>query len=110
MYQVWRFYLIFRLGDSNVSAVQKNVTDIDDKIIKANERGMPFEEVSRHFEKEFMGDMEALNIRQADFATRVSEYVPDIIDYIQTIIDNGFAYENAGSAYFWHSTLRRLRP
>ena len=81
--------------------VQMNVTDIDDKIIKkANERGMPFEEVSRHFEKEFMGDMEALNIRQADFATRVSEYVPGSIDYVQTIIDDGFAYENAGSAYF----------
>lgn len=66
----------------------------------SSKRGTPFQEVSRHFEKELMKNMEALNIRQADFVARVSEYVPDIIDYIQTIIGNGFAYEDAGSAYF----------
>lgn len=32
--------------------------------------------------------------------TRVSEYVPEIIEYIKKIIDNGLAYESNGSVYF----------
>lgn len=32
--------------------------------------------------------------------TRVSEYVPQIVEYIEKIIDNGFAYESNGSVYF----------
>lgn len=81
--------------------VQMNVTDIDDKIImRANERGIPFEKISREFEREFLEDMAALNVRPADFVTRVSEYVPEIVEYIEKIIQNGFAYESDGSVYF----------
>jgi len=32
--------------------------------------------------------------------TRVSEYVPEIVAYVQRIIDNGLAYESNGSVYF----------
>lgn len=44
--------------------------------------------------------MEALNVRAPDVQTRVSEYVPEIIEYVQKIIDNGYAYEANGSVYF----------
>lgn len=64
-----------------------------------------FEALSRKMEKEFMGDMRALNvgnlkhflmtiffqILDADKLTRVSEYIEPIIAYIQKIISNGFA-------------------
>lgn len=60
-----------------------NITDIDDKIIKtANEQGKDFMEISRHMETEFFKDMTALNIRPPTVITRVSEYVPEIIDFI----------------------------
>lgn len=81
--------------------VQMNVTDIDDKIIKrANERGIPFEHLSRYYENEFMEDMDSLNVLRPHYLTRVSEYVPEVIEYIERIIGNGFGYESEGSVYF----------
>lgn len=81
--------------------VQMNVTDIDDKIIKrANERGVSAEELAREFENEFMEDMDSLNVKRPDFLTRVTEYVPEVIQYIEKIISNGFGYESCGSVYF----------
>jgi len=41
-----------------------------------------------------------LNVALPDVITRVSEYVPEIVQFIQKIIDNGFAYEANGSVYF----------
>ena len=39
-------------------------------------------------------------IQQPDVVVRVSEYLPEIIKYIQKIIENGYAYESKGSVYF----------
>jgi len=78
-----------------------NVTDLDDKIIiRANEKKIPFGDLSREFETEFFKDCETLNIRLPTVVTRVSEYVPEIVQFIQGIIKNGYAYESNGSVYF----------
>jgi len=44
--------------------------------------------------------MGALNIEVPDVLTRVSEYVPEIVKFVQKIIEEGFAYESNGSVYF----------
>ena len=44
--------------------------------------------------------MEALNVESPNVLTRVSEYVPEIIEFIEKIISNGYAYESNGSVYF----------
>ena len=78
-----------------------NLTDIDDKIIKNSaEQGVEYFEFSRKWETEFLGDMAALNIRLPSVITRVSEYVPEVVAFIQKIVDKGFAYESNGSVYF----------
>ena len=60
-----------------------NITDVDDKIIKkSREAEVAFTEVSRKYENEFMEDMKRLNVKLPTVITRVSEYMPEIIDYI----------------------------
>lgn len=44
--------------------------------------------------------MVRLRVRNPDTITRVTEYVPEIVNFVQGIIANGFAYEAEGSVYF----------
>jgi cysteinyl-tRNA synthetase len=48
-----------------------------------------------------------LNVELPDIITRVSEYLPEIIEYIETIIKNGYAYESNGSVYFDVTSFRK---
>ncbi|KAA0174024.1 hypothetical protein FNF27_04587 [Cafeteria roenbergensis] len=78
-----------------------NITDIDDKIIaRANEAGRPFNELAAEFEHEFLEDMARLGVEPADEMPRVSEHVPEVVDFVERLIAKGFAYESKGSVYF----------
>lgn len=59
-----------------------------------------FFELARHYESEFHSDMSRLNVLPAHILTRVSDYVPEIIQFIEKIIENGYAYESNSSVYF----------
>ncbi|XP_043255934.1 cysteine--tRNA ligase, cytoplasmic [Colletes gigas] len=59
-----------------------------------------FNKLSQHWESEFHKDMDALNVLRPNVLTRVSEYVPEIVAFIEKIIENGHAYESNGSVYF----------
>ena len=59
-----------------------------------------YEDHARRFEREFFEDMTKLGVKELDVVTRVTEFVPEIVDYIQGIMKNGFGYESNGSVYF----------
>uniref|UniRef100_A0A8D1GWX3 Cysteine--tRNA ligase, cytoplasmic n=1 Tax=Sus scrofa TaxID=9823 RepID=A0A8D1GWX3_PIG len=59
-----------------------------------------FSQLPKFWEAEFHKDMEALNVLPPDVLTRVSEYVPEIVDFVQKIMDNGYGYASNGSVYF----------
>ena len=98
VFDTLRRYFKFRGYD--VKFVQ-NFTDVDDKIInRAKEEGITAPEVSEKYIKEYFNDAEALNVLKADVHPKVSEHIPEIIDFVQTLIDKGYAYEADGDVYY----------
>ncbi|XP_058806033.1 cysteine--tRNA ligase, cytoplasmic [Phymastichus coffea] len=59
-----------------------------------------FSKLSQYWENEFHSDMDALNVLRPSVLTRVSEYIPEIITFIEKIIANGLAYKSKESVYF----------
>eukprot|EP01087_Luapelamoeba_hula_P015080 TRINITY_DN4470_c0_g1_i2.p1 TRINITY_DN4470_c0_g1~~TRINITY_DN4470_c0_g1_i2.p1 ORF type:complete len:744 (+),score=147.00 TRINITY_DN4470_c0_g1_i2:33-2264(+) len=59
-----------------------------------------FRKHAAKYENEFLEDMKNLGVRMPDVMTRVTEYVPEVIAFVQKIIANEFAYESNGSVYF----------
>ncbi|MGI5997192.1 MAG: cysteine--tRNA ligase [Lutispora sp.] len=98
MFDILRNY--FEYKGYKVTFVQ-NFTDVDDKIIKrAKEEGITEKEVADKYIEEYFKDAEGLGIRRADYHPRVTELIPDIINIVKKIQDNGFAYEVNGDVYF----------
>ena len=79
-----------------------NLTDIEDKAITvAKEEGRQLSELTQYYSKIFFKDMELLNLLPADVFPRATEHVPEIIDIIKKIMENGYAYSGQdGSIYY----------
>ena len=90
----------FEYKGMEVEFVQ-NFTDVDDKIInKSIEEGTSASEVSEKYIKYFFEDISKLNILESVKRPKVTENMAEIIEIIQKLIDNGFAYEKDGDVYF----------
>ena len=90
----------FKYKGMEVDYVQ-NFTDVDDKIInKSIEEGISASEVSQKYIKCFFEDINRLNILESVKRPKVTENMEEIIEIIQKLIDNGFAYEKDGDVYF----------
>ena len=90
----------FKYKGMEVDYVQ-NFTDVDDKIINRSiEEGISASEVSEKYIKCFFEDINRLNILESVKRPKVTENMTEIIEIIQKLIDNGFAYEKDGDVYF----------
>lgn len=99
IFDTLRRYFIYKGYDVDFVV---NFTDIDDKIIqKANEQGVNFKDVTEKYIEEFMIDAKGLNLY--DYETinpRATEYIDQMINFIQGLIDKNAAYEVNGNVYF----------
>ena len=78
-----------------------NYTDVDDKIIKAAKaEGITEKELTDKYIKAYEDVRAGLNIENPTYKPRVTETMPEIIDFIQALIDKGYAYEVDGDVYF----------
>lgn len=90
----------FKYAGYDVTYVQ-NFTDVDDKIIRrANEEGISAGEVADKYIAAYFEDVRALNVLSADVHPRVTEHMPQIISFVERLVEVGAAYEVNGDVYF----------
>jgi len=79
----------------------ENFTDVNEKIVaRVGEVGDDERTVARHYVSEFVEVMRELNLLRADVYPRVTEHVDEIIEVVESLIEQGYAYESGGSVYF----------
>lgn len=71
----------------------RNITDIDDKIIKkAQEKDVAFDVISREFSLSMQTDAKSLGLNSPDVEPLATEHIQDMIDLIQTLLEKKIAY------------------
>jgi cysteinyl-tRNA synthetase len=96
----------FEYKGNTVFYVQ-NITDVDDKIIAAaNKQGVDSLVYSQRFTDRCLTDLDALGVRRADLYPKASEAIPEMIQMIEQIIQNGNGYVADGDVYFSVESFR----
>lgn len=93
----------------NITDVGHLVSDSDDgedKMMKAAriEKKDPYE-IAEFYMKEFLTDIEKLNIDKPEIIARATEHIDVMEEYVQKIIENGYTYETENTIYFDTSKL-----
>ncbi|CAI8819935.1 Cysteine--tRNA ligase [Brevibacillus sp. IT-7CA2] len=98
VFDTLRRYLKYR--GYEVTFVQ-NITDVDDKLIRvANQEGVTVKEVADRYTDAYNADLKSLNVSPPDIQPRVMQTIPEIIEFVQGLIEKDFAYESEGDVYF----------
>ena len=79
----------------------RNYTDIDDKIInRAHVEHADWKEIAETYIASFKEDMGALGVAPPTFEPKATEHIDDMIRFVETLQERGYAYEVDGSIYF----------
>ena len=97
-YDMLRRYLEFIGYKVNYAS---NITDVDDKIInKALDSGKTEAEVAGFFENAYWDAVKTVGSRKPDMIPHATEYIPEMISFINELIEKGYAYEADGDVFF----------
>ena len=78
-----------------------NLTDVDDKTIKAStKQGISLDEYTEKYKKAFFEDLDALNIDRADVYPAATEHIDEMVELVKKLLDKGYAYEVNGDIYY----------
>ena len=85
----------------------RNITDVDDKIIKkSQESGEPINVITEKTSRFFHEDIAELNALPPDIEPRATQHIPEMIDLVKRLVDNGYAYEAQGHVLFSVSKMK----
>ena len=102
-------YRYLQYLDNDVIFV-RNFTDIDDKIInRAKEEGVEWHEINQKYIKAFHQDMGKLNIVVPTEEPKATDHIPEMLDMIQSLIDQGKAYESKGDVFYSIKKFQGIR-
>ncbi len=88
----WRGYRVLHV---------QNFTDIDDKIIaRAQQEGTTAEAVAKTYTDSYFDAMEQLGVQRAHLYPSVTTFMPRIIEFVQDLVETGYAYAVDGDVYF----------
>jgi len=91
---------VLRVNYKKVTYVS-NITDIDDKIIDAaTAQKVPISEITQKYTDIYNQNMEVLGVQAPDIQPKATEYLPEMIELIEQLIEKGFAYEKDGHVMF----------
>ena len=89
-----------KYGESAVSYV-RNITDIDDKIIKsANDNNISIKDLTNKVVKDFKDDCDYLNLESPSKEPKATDHINEMIEMISELIKKKFAYEKNNHVYF----------
>ena len=78
-----------------------NLTDIDDRIInEAAKLDVSIDDFTAPYIKAFWEDFDALGMERPEVTPRATHHIPEMIDIISKLLENGRAYESEGSIYY----------
>ena len=94
------FFRFFREVFPQVTFV-RNITDVDDKInAAAKEQKISIQNLTQKIIEFFYQDIDALNVLRPTFEPRATDHIAEMINLIEQLIENGFAYESSGHVLF----------
>lgn len=78
-----------------------NITDIDDKTIRdSGKEGISLREFTERYTRSFLRGLDILNIRRATVYPRATEHVPEMIEFIEKLIEKELAYVTSDGVYY----------
>lgn len=111
---------VFKFNGYKIQNVM-NITDVghlvsdgdegEDKMIKAakKEKKSPFD-IARFYEKEFLKDIDKLNILRPWKIVRATEHIKPMEEFVKVLLENGFAYKTKNTIYFDTSKVNNGKP
>ena len=78
-----------------------NITDVDDKLIaKSRQRGIPVSQIACEMTADYLANLKELGVNQIDYMPRATDHIPEIIRFIEQLVEKGHAYAVDGDVFF----------